>query len=142
MPRIESVLSCLVTIPLETPTSFSTRTVTERQYVLVRVRADDGVEGEGFCYAGNQAGGLALDAVRTMLAPLLHGEDPYRVAGLWEKMYQESLLHGRAGVILRAISALDIALWDRNARAAGLPLYKFLGACRTDAVPAYASVKI
>lgn len=41
--------------------------------------------------------------------------------------------------VLRAISALDIAPWDRNARAAVLPLYKYLGAAVTDRVPAYAS---
>ena len=49
------------------------------------------------------------------------------------------MLQGRAGTVLRALSALDIALWDRNARAAKLPLYKYLGAVRTDRVPAYAS---
>src|SRR5258708_3685252 len=54
-------------------------------------------------------------------------------------MYQEALLQGRAGAVMRAISIIDTALWDRNARAAGLPLYKFLGAVRTDRVPAYAS---
>jgi L-alanine-DL-glutamate epimerase-like enolase superfamily enzyme len=54
-------------------------------------------------------------------------------------MYQEALLQGRAGTVMRAISAIDIALWDRNARSAGLPLYKYLGASRTDRVNAYAS---
>src|SRR6185312_11506147 len=74
-----------------------------------------------------------------LLAKKLIGEDAHRVEGLWEAMYQEGLLTGRLGAVLRAISALDIALWDRNARAAGLPLFKYLGAARTDAVPAYAS---
>ncbi len=54
-------------------------------------------------------------------------------------MYVEALLHGRAGAVMRAISILDNAIWDRNARAAGLPLYGFTGALRTDLVPAYAS---
>jgi L-alanine-DL-glutamate epimerase-like enolase superfamily enzyme len=54
-------------------------------------------------------------------------------------MYQEALLHGRAGSVMRAMSALDIAIWDRNARAANLPLYKYLGAFHSESVPAYAS---
>jgi L-alanine-DL-glutamate epimerase-like enolase superfamily enzyme len=54
-------------------------------------------------------------------------------------MYQEALLQGRAGTVVRAISALDIALWDRNSRAAQLPLYRFLGAVVGDSVAAYAS---
>jgi L-alanine-DL-glutamate epimerase-like enolase superfamily enzyme len=61
------------------------------------------------------------------------------VEGLWQEMYQEALLQGRAGVVMRAISTLDIALWDRNARAAGLPLYRYLGAVHEASVPAYAS---
>ena len=40
---------------------------------------------------------------------------------------------------MRAISILDTAIWDRNARAAKLPLYKYLGATHLGSVPAYAS---
>jgi L-alanine-DL-glutamate epimerase-like enolase superfamily enzyme len=40
---------------------------------------------------------------------------------------------------MRAISAIDIALWDRNARAANLPLHKYLGSFHTVEVPAYVS---
>jgi len=54
-------------------------------------------------------------------------------------MYQEALLHGRTGSVMRAISALDLALWDRNAHTAVLPLYKYLGAFREGTVPSYAS---
>jgi L-alanine-DL-glutamate epimerase-like enolase superfamily enzyme len=54
-------------------------------------------------------------------------------------MYQGALLQGRTGVVMRAISAIDIALWDLNARSLDLPLYKFLGHWAKDRVPAYAS---
>jgi L-alanine-DL-glutamate epimerase-like enolase superfamily enzyme len=40
---------------------------------------------------------------------------------------------------MRALSAVDIALWDLNARSVGLPLYKYLGAVVLDRVPAYGS---
>src|SRR5256885_11954478 len=43
------------------------------------------------------------------------------------------------GTVMRALSALDIALWDLNARTAQLPLHKYLGAVELDTVPAYAS---
>src|SRR5690349_2076430 len=127
MTRIESVASCLVRVPLAAPTSFSTRTVSEREFVLVKIRGDDDVEGIGFCYAGTRGGALALEAVRQLCAPLLLGEEAHATSRLWQKMYQECLLHGRTGVVTRAISALDIALWDRNARAARLPLFRYLG---------------
>ena len=70
---------------------------------------------------------------------MLVGHDPYRVEGLWQEMYQEAILQGRAGAVMRAISIIDIALWDRNARACGLPLHRYLGSYADDRVPAYAS---
>jgi len=54
-------------------------------------------------------------------------------------MYQEALLQGRTGAVMRALSAIDIAVWDLSARTAGLPLYQYLGAFVKDRVPAYAS---
>jgi L-alanine-DL-glutamate epimerase-like enolase superfamily enzyme len=139
MTKIESVSSCAVSVPLDNVTAFATRTVRERHYLLVKVRGDDGVEGIGFCYAGSAAGALGTVAVRDLLAPVLIGEDPYRVEGLWDAMYQESVLQGRAGTVMRALSALDIAIWDRNARACGLSLARFLGGHARETVPAYAS---
>src|SRR3546814_7620803 len=40
---------------------------------------------------------------------------------------------------MRALSALDMALWDHNARATGLPLWRYMGAFHAETVPAYAS---
>jgi L-alanine-DL-glutamate epimerase-like enolase superfamily enzyme len=139
MPKITSVRARAVRVPLHAPTSFSNRQVVARDYALVEVAGDDGHRGIGFCYAGSSAGTVVTEAVRELLAPVLVDEDPFRVEGLWQAMYREALLHGRAGSVMRAISALDTALWDRNARAVGLPLYKFLGAFAVDTVPAYAS---
>lgn len=139
MTRIVQVKACAVSIPLEVATAFASRSVHERHYGLVRVEGDDGIFGIGFCYVGSAGGGIFPEAVSGLLAAKLVGEDAHRVEGLWQEMYREALLQGRAGTVMRAISALDIALWDRNARAAGLPLYKHLGAAREGTVPAYAS---
>jgi L-alanine-DL-glutamate epimerase-like enolase superfamily enzyme len=139
MTTIVAVEAGTAVVPLDRVTSFATRTVAERHYGLVRVTTDDGLSGIGFCYAGHAAGQLVATAVADLLAPVLLGEDPYRVEGLWDRMYAEALLHGRAGAVMRAISALDVALWDRNARAAGVPLWRYLGGYADGSVPAYAS---
>ncbi|MES2185418.1 MAG: mandelate racemase/muconate lactonizing enzyme family protein [Pseudomonadota bacterium] len=139
MPFIQSIDFCAVAIPLDQPTSFARRTVTHRHYGLVKVRSSEGVEGIGFCYVGSAAGSLFTAAVEQLLAPVLLGRDSHAVEKLWAEMYQEALLHGRAGTAMRALSALDTALWDLNARSAGLPLHRFLGAVELDTVPAYAS---
>jgi L-alanine-DL-glutamate epimerase-like enolase superfamily enzyme len=139
MAKIESVSVCIARVPLDNPVQFSTRTVSAREYCLVRVRSADGTEGIGYCYAVNSAGRLLALSVKDLLGPLLIGQDSLRVEGLWREMYQEALLMGRAGVVMRALSAVDIALWDLNARSANLPLYQYLGANLTEKVPAYAS---
>jgi len=139
MSHITSVAVCVARVPLDRVTSFATRTVAARDYCLVKVRSSEGFEGIGFCYVGSAGGMVAADAVSELLAPKLIGQESTRVEGLWQEMYQETLLQGRAGSVMRAISVLDIALWDLNARAVGLPLHRYLG-CRTlEAVPAYAS---
>jgi L-alanine-DL-glutamate epimerase-like enolase superfamily enzyme len=139
MTKITAVRSCTVRVPLDQPTEFSTRRVLAREFALVEIEADDGHAGIGFTYGGNAAGGLVAEAVRGLLGPMLLGEDPFRVEGLWEEMYREALLQGRAGSVMRALSALDIALWDRNARAAGLPLHQMLGGYEGESVRGYAS---
>lgn len=138
MAKIDSISVATVRVPLNVATSFATRTVSARDYGLIKVRAG-GVEGIGFCYAGSSGGILVAQAVEQLLAPLLIGSDTHLVEGLWQRMFQETVLHGRAGSVMRAISIVDCALWDLNARAAQLPLYRYLGAAMDEAVPAYAS---
>ena len=137
--KIVSVEARTVSIPLDHATSFSTRRVTCRDYGLVRIRTADGHEGIGFCYGGSRAGSLVAHAVRELFAPLLIGQSALRVEGLWQEMYQDSILQGRAGSVMRALSIIDVALWDRNARAASLPLSQYLGGHVREWVPAYAS---
>jgi L-alanine-DL-glutamate epimerase-like enolase superfamily enzyme len=139
LPKIQSIDVCALAVPLDRVTSFSNRTVTARHYGLVKVRSSDGVEGIGFCYVGSAAGKLFHVAVEELFARVLLGKDSSCVEGLWTSMYQEALLQGRMGTVMRALSALDTALWDLNARSAKLPLHKFLGAVELDSVPAYAS---
>lgn len=139
MAVIQSIEVCVARVPLDQVTYLSNRTVVDRHYGLVKVRSADGAEGIGFCYVGNHAGEIFRVAVEQLLAPVLIGRDSLAVEGLWKEMYQESLLQGRMGTVMRALSALDIALWDLNARTANLPLHKYLGAVEQESVAAYAS---
>ena len=137
--KVTSLTANTVVIPLRTVTSFSTRTVSERHYTLVKVRTESGAEGIGFCYCGNAAGWIVTQAVRDLLAKQVVGKDSHQTEGIWDAMYKDALLMGRRGAIVRGMSAIDIALWDVNAKEAELPLYQYLGGARQDTVPAYAS---
>jgi L-alanine-DL-glutamate epimerase-like enolase superfamily enzyme len=73
-------------------------------------------------------GGQAVyDLVKEALRPLLIGQDPQLIERHWATMYQEVLLAGRRGAAMRAISAVDVALWDLLGKIAGSPLYRLLG---------------
>lgn len=139
MPKVVSVEARTVAVPLDRTTSFARRSVDARHYTLVRVTGDNDLRGIGFCYAGSFGGEIVSRSVRELIAPSVVGEESTRVRGIWEEAYQSCLLHGRAGSVMRALSAVDIALWDLNARTVELPLWKYLGGTVREAVPAYAS---
>lgn len=135
--EIVDVESFAVSIPLEEPVAFATRVIEERDHAITYVRTDEGTEGVGYTlgYGGAE---LVADAVTKVLAPMIEGEDPHDTERLWEEMFEGTVQIGRKGVMLRAISCIDIALWDIKARAADQPLYKLLGGY-ADELPAYAS---
>jgi len=135
--EIAEVESFPIAIPLETPVSFSNRTITYRDHAITYVRTRDGREGVGYSL-GYEGAGLIADAVESMLEPLVVGEDPRDTERLWREMYDGNVQIGRTGLFLRAISTVDIALWDLKAKAADQPLHKLLGGY-ADSVPTYAS---
>jgi L-alanine-DL-glutamate epimerase-like enolase superfamily enzyme len=139
MSTITNVAATTVRIPLVKPVHIATRTIEARLFTVVRIDCSDGSSGYGFCHNGTVSGSLATAAIREFFKPRLIGEDAHRTEGLWAELYQDTLLNGRAGAVLRALSAVDIALWDRNSRAANLPLWRYLGAFQREKVPAYAS---
>lgn len=136
--RIRDVRAVAVRVPLSRPVRFATRLVEAREYALVWIEAEDGTVGVGHAYAGTRGGRLLRDIVLELFRPVLVGADATLIEHLWTALYQETLLLGRRGAVLRALSAVDIALWDRLGVATGLPLYRLLGGDRAE-VPAYAS---
>src|SRR5208282_3207536 len=92
----------------------------------------------GYAYAGTSGGELLALIVGEMLAPVVAGADADDMVALWERMYRDTLLSGRRGAVLRALSAVDIALWDLAAKRARVPLAVLLGGS-VRPVPAYAS---
>src|SRR5581483_7223022 len=99
---------------------------------------DEGQVGLGECAA--YGGSLdSLEAVvRDDLTPSLLGEDPFRIERLWSRMAHRSHQRGQRGMLLMAISGVDIALWDIVGQATRTPLYRLLGGYR-DTLDAYAS---
>jgi L-alanine-DL-glutamate epimerase-like enolase superfamily enzyme len=136
--KVTGIDARAVRIPLAVETRFSTRAVPHRDYLLVRLTGEDGTEGFGYAYAGTTGGRWLCSAVDELIAPLLIGRDADDLSGNWEHVYRELLLLGRRGGLLRALSAVDIAGWDRLARSSALPLRRLLGGSQSE-IPAYGS---
>lgn len=136
--RITDIRTVTVRVPVERPTAIATRQLGAREYILVWIDTDIGHTGIGYTYAGTVGGQAVKHLLQDALRPLLLGQDPRLIERHWAAMYQEVLLTGRRGAAIRAISAVDLALWDLLGKLADLPLYRLLGGW-TDEVPAYAS---
>lgn len=133
--RIRLVEGLTVEVPLPRPLTISGTTRATSNFVMAVVETDEGIRGVGY--------GLARDGeiaaiIDHNLSPLLIGEDPLKIEWLWERMYVSTRHIDRKGPVMRALSAVDIALWDIKAQVAGLPLYQLLGGYHAT-VPALAS---
>lgn len=98
--------------------------------LLVRVETDTGLTGwgEAFGHACNPASMALLNG---LVAPFFMGEACDDVADLMQKAHYAFHSYGRGGVMMYALSALDIALWDLRGKAEELPLWRLLGGTRS-----------
>jgi L-rhamnonate dehydratase len=74
------------------------------------------------------------------LKHVLLGSDPEKLESLWDEMYDATSYYGRRGVVIHAISGIDIALWDVKGKAGGRSLTQLLGTQKRDRVLAYGTV--
>ena len=101
--------------------------------ILVRVDTDEGLTGYGVG-GGGQAG---IHVVQTVLKTLLLGADPSEVEELWQHLYRSTLPYGQKGLVLMAISGVDLALWDLRGKRAARPLAEVLGGQVGEPIPCY-----
>jgi L-alanine-DL-glutamate epimerase-like enolase superfamily enzyme len=126
--KITHVRATTCDVPLPHPIVMGELRFESREYILVEVGTDAGVVGVGF---GMTRGAPVAEIVERNLAPILLGADPLLSERLWESLYHRNLTISGRGIFMRALSAVDIALWDIKARVAGLPLWQLLGGART-----------
>ncbi|MBI2681338.1 MAG: mandelate racemase/muconate lactonizing enzyme family protein [Candidatus Solibacter usitatus] len=104
------------------------------QWLWVRIHTDSGLVGLGETYPHPEA---EKAVVQRSLAPVLLGRDPLQIDRLWADMFQTIAYSGWAGAEMRAISAVDMALWDLAGKAAGMPVYQLLGGASRDSIRTY-----
>lgn len=133
--KIASIEAYVVEQALETPFYFSQFEFQSRQICLVKVVAADGSYGWGEGYGP----AAVVKAGVEFLAPLVIDEDPLQVEAIWSKMHLRALDYARRGVLVAALSAIDIALWDLRGKLLGQPVSVLLGGRRREQVQVYAT---
>ena len=96
---------------------------------VLRILTDEGVEGN--CFVGDFRGGGhgQFGPILNVLKPEIMGQDAFGRERLWSRL---PILSGRRGLGMNAWAPVDVALWDIAGKAAGVPVYKLLGASRDE----------
>ncbi len=101
--------------------------------IWVRIHTDEGLSGLGETYFG--AGSVEAD-LHDRIAPMILGQDARRIEFLNHKMTPYVGFTG-TGAEIRAMSAVDVALWDIAGKAAGMPICDLLGGRTRAEIPVY-----
>lgn len=103
--------------------------------LVVEIEADNGVTG----FAVTTGGEPAAWIVERHLARFLIGADPTEMERIWDQMYLSTIFYGRKGLVLNAISCVDLALWDLLGKLRQEPVYRLIGGAVRDEICFYAT---
>jgi mannonate dehydratase len=107
----------------------------DRNFVTLKITTDEGITGLGDGTLNGRELAVA-SYLRDHVLPLLIDRDPHRIEDTWQFLYRSAYWR-RGPVTMAAIAAVDVALWDIKAKAAGMPLYQLLGGASRTGIMAY-----
>jgi L-alanine-DL-glutamate epimerase-like enolase superfamily enzyme len=117
-------------VPLSTPIRLGDMVIAQRDFVVVRIRTVGGLEGVAYSLTR----GAPLDLVLTeLVGPRLLGREALDPRARSDELVRGMVNLGAVGLVGRAISLVDIALWDILGQAAGMPVWRLLGGARASA---------
>ena len=106
------------------------------KYLFIKVHTDSGIYGTGEVGAWGYLDGCI--GVLKKFEDYLIGKDPFRIEHHWQYLYRS--MYFRGSILMSALSAVDIALWDIKGKALGVPVYELLGGKCRDKVRSYEAV--
>jgi D-galactarolactone cycloisomerase len=133
--RIAEVRAHVLEARLSQPFGWSFSATDIRGACLVEIVAEDGTSGWGECYGPAR---LNAPIVNAMAADLI-GKDALAVDALWLTLYNKYRDYGRKGLVVSALSGIDIALWDLKGRHFETPVHVLMGGPLRREVRAYAT---
>lgn len=111
-------------------------TVCQSHLLMLRIHTDAGIIGNGETYYAPKA---VASLLHDWMGDKLLGSNPLDIEKHWRFFYERFMNFGGRGAELRALSALDLCLWDILGQSCGLPVWQLLGGKTRDAIPAYNS---
>jgi L-alanine-DL-glutamate epimerase-like enolase superfamily enzyme len=100
----------------------------------VQVHSDDGIVGLGETF---YLPGAVEAVIHDLIAAFVLGRSGYEIESIWDQVFSYCNFFGYAGAEMRALSALDIALWDAVGQKSGQPIFNLLGGKVRDSIPVY-----
>ncbi len=134
--RIECVRTHHLRDELDEPFGFSQWSYAARNTLLVEVVSDEGATGWGECYGPAE---VHQAAIASFYGPRLLGQDPLLIDRLWHEMWRSSLDFARGGIMMGAMSGIDIALWDLKGKVLGQSVSELIGGRYREAIACYAT---
>jgi len=133
--KIKSIESFILSDTLKKSFYFSQWEYSERRICIVKITTVSGHVGwgEGYGPADVIKSGIEL------MSSYLINENPLQIETLWNIMYRRTLDFARRGVLVSAMSAIDVALWDLKGKILNLPVHVLLGGKKRDFIEAYAT---
>jgi mannonate dehydratase len=106
-----------------------------RNFVTLKIYTDEGLTGIGDATLNGRELSVA-SYLTDHVIPCLIGRDAHQIEDIWQYLYRGAYWR-RGPVTMSAIAAVDTALWDIKAKAAGMPLYQLLGGRSRSGVMVY-----
>jgi D-galactarolactone cycloisomerase len=133
--KISKIEPIILSDKLDESFYFSQWHYSERTICIVKVTTESGLVGwgEGYGPANVLASGIEFLSKHVIGKSVLNNE------GIWQEMYRRSMDFARRGILVAAISAIDIALWDLKGKILDQPVSVLLGGRKREAIQAYAT---
>lgn len=133
--KIKSIESFILSDTLKESFYFSQWEYSERRICIVKITSDCGKVGwgEGYGPAGLIKAGIEH------LTPFVVGQKSLETEVIWGIMYRRTLDFARRGILVSAMSAIDVALWDLKGKILGQPVHLLLGGKKRDTITPYAT---
>jgi len=137
MMKIDKVNTFVVQTELDNNAfAYSQGWYNSRSATIVEIVCDNGIVGYGEAFGPARVNAFTIQNLYT---PILLGRNPLERETLWLEMYNQYRDHGQKGILIEALSGVDIALWDVAGKYLGLPIYELAGRRYREELQVYAT---